>query len=300
MPAKKTAHTKGSKPTKKKIEEPKEAAVTAAPLEAPAVVVPPKPSAPPVAPKLPPPPKPPAPPAPKNAAPSASPVLPPKPMVAPVKPLVMQKPEAVSAAIPMANTIAAMSDTTAAMHKKVVRWEIAVAAIAGTVLVVAGVGYWMMFVRGRAAPPSGTASQAEAQLPVDNTPSRSENFVVQPITEDIVIAAPTPSPSGEKVDLTTGTAPAPIAFKSFEYDAAKGKIINISGTCTDTYYALLVFAAKDDYRKDPAVAKTNKAFPCPEAKTFKQVLDLKDFNLATGEYYLFLADQGDGAWYNPR
>lgn len=94
---------------------------------------------------------------------------------------------------------------------------------------------------------------------------------------------------------------APVNFKSFSYDATFGKKITLAGTCKDAYYALLVFKSTDDYRKDPARSYYNTAFVCPASGLITLEVNLKDFNLVSGEYYLFIADQGNtGSWYNPR
>lgn len=94
---------------------------------------------------------------------------------------------------------------------------------------------------------------------------------------------------------------APESFKTFSYDANIGKKIAISGTCRDSYYALLIFDSKTDYRKEPAAARYNSAFPCNASHLFTMEVNVKDFNLATGNYYLFIADKGEeGSWYNPR
>lgn len=94
---------------------------------------------------------------------------------------------------------------------------------------------------------------------------------------------------------------APINFKSFTYDASKGKVISISGNCSDKYYAVLVFDSAVDYRKNPSAARSNRAFECPATKLFNVEMNLRDINLQSGSYYVFIADQGStGSWYNPR
>lgn len=114
----------------------------------------------------------------------------------------------------------------------------------------------------------------------------------EPAKEDFVIV--------EKTQTENKSAP-PASFQSFDYESIQGKIISISGTCSDKYYALLVFKENDDYRKDPAKAFFNKAYPCPPAASFSATVDLRDFNLPSGRYYLFVADEGErGSWYNPR
>ncbi len=106
----------------------------------------------------------------------------------------------------------------------------------------------------------------------------------------------------EKVDISKPEKLPPAAkFKIFTYDAKVGKIINISGTCSDIYYAVLIFSANDDYKTNPAAAKINRAEECPQNRQFKTEFNLKDYNLLSGEYYFFAADQGKtGTWYNPR
>lgn len=94
---------------------------------------------------------------------------------------------------------------------------------------------------------------------------------------------------------------APENFKSFSYDSTLGKKIVLAGSCRDAYYAFLIFKSTDDYRKDPTRAYYNTAYPCPSNKIISLELNLKDINLTSGSYYLFLADQGNtGSWYNPR
>lgn len=94
---------------------------------------------------------------------------------------------------------------------------------------------------------------------------------------------------------------APENFKSFSYDASLGKKIALAGTCKDAYYALLIFKSIDDYRKSPASAYYNTAYPCPASGVVALEVDLRSINLQSGSYYFFLADQGNtGSWYNPR
>lgn len=94
---------------------------------------------------------------------------------------------------------------------------------------------------------------------------------------------------------------APESFNTFTYDAQQGKRIVISGVCHADYYALLIFKSQDDYRKNVTGSLINKAYQCPTSSKFKLDFDLRDFNLISGHYYLFVADQGKtGSWYNPR
>lgn len=127
--------------------------------------------------------------------------------------------------------------------------------------------------------------------------------IVAPPTESFIITD-MGSTGGSKKEAITGDAKilkAPINFKSFAYDAKLGKTISISGNCSDKYYTLLIFDSSVDYRKDPAAAQANRASQCPAGKLFTIEMNLKDINLQSGSYYLFIADQGStGSWYNPR
>lgn len=125
-------------------------------------------------------------------------------------------------------------------------------------------------------------------------PAPVEAFVITDIIKTNAIAK-----TNGTIDTKTLTAP--VNFKSFAYDASVGKTISVSGTCHDTYYALLIFESKDDYRTNPGSARSNRAFQCGASKLFTIKMDLRDINLSSGSYYLFVADQGSkGSWYNPR
>lgn len=94
---------------------------------------------------------------------------------------------------------------------------------------------------------------------------------------------------------------APTNFKTFSYDSIAGKKVALAGICRDSYYVLLIFKSIDDYRKDPARSYYNTAYACPSSGIVSIEVDLKSVNLPSGDYYLFIADQGEkGSWYNPR
>ena len=123
--------------------------------------------------------------------------------------------------------------------------------------------------------------------------------------ENIVIEDSAASYSGQKENklnlVETSARKDSSMFSSFVYNANTGKQIVLSGTCHDTYYAFLIFDSKIDYRKYPGKALSNKAFSCPGSGSFAITINLKDFNLQSGTYYIFIADQGNsGSWYNPR
>ena len=90
-------------------------------------------------------------------------------------------------------------------------------------------------------------------------------------------------------------------LRSFEYSGGGGQAVTVSGFCSDAYYVVLIFDAKNDFSKNPNTAKYNRASKCPSAKSFSETIDLGSLNLPAGTYYFFAADQGvSGSWYNPR
>ncbi|MFZ2303829.1 MAG: hypothetical protein WAV98_03530 [Minisyncoccia bacterium] len=142
-------------------------------------------------------------------------------------------------------------------------------------------------------------------LKVTDTVSTSTKALPRIIeTESFVVADMGKVEGSAKENITTADTKiftAPENFKSFSYDATLGKKIALAGTCRDAYYAFLIFKGADDYRKDPTRAYYNTAYPCPANRIIALELNLKDINLPSGSYYLFLADQGNtGSWYNPR
>lgn len=173
-----------------------------------------------------------------------------------------------------------------------------VAMVIVGVLAVMGVVYGV-FYGGGAGKVAYVAPQKEMPAVTVATP------VVQIPTEAFVITdTSTANVSvSTKTTNTTNTKilEAPTNFKSFTYDAKVGKTISVSGTCHDAYYALLIFEGKDDYRINPGAARSNRAFECGASRVFTIKMDLRDINLPSGSYYLFVADQGNkGSWYNPR
>lgn len=128
--------------------------------------------------------------------------------------------------------------------------------------------------------------------------------VVPAPVEQITITDSVATSSSQKPAIVTSSDTKNLqesaVFKSFNYDSTLGKLIALSGTCHDKYYAFLIFDSKIDYRVNPGMAQSNKAYTCPVNGKFMININLKDFNLQTGKYYIFVADQGAGAWYNPR
>lgn len=162
-------------------------------------------------------------------------------------------------------------------------------------LILLASAYWYSFAsRNNGLPPEAQPEQLAGESPEIKAAPLKESYR----------AANTPSGAAQNEKITINEAeklPDIKKFAAFFYDASSGKSTTISGACNDAYYAFLVFSTKDDYRKDPGAARVNRAFPCPENRVFKQEINFKEFNLLSGNYYFFIADQGKtGIWYNPR
>lgn len=80
-----------------------------------------------------------------------------------------------------------------------------------------------------------------------------------------------------------------------EIDNATG-IMQVSGSCSNTYYVILLFKNQDDYARDPKSYLLDKAYPCTSGTFSYQIADLPD-SLQDGTYYLLVGEEGDkGPW----
>lgn len=80
-----------------------------------------------------------------------------------------------------------------------------------------------------------------------------------------------------------------------QIDNAKGEI-SFAGTCSDTYFVVLLFKGANDYYDDPSSYILNKAYPCVGGRYAYSITDLP-VNLQSGQYYLLVGQQGErGAW----
>ncbi len=172
-----------------------------------------------------------------------------------------------------------------------------VAEVVGVLLVIGGgIGYFLLR--------DDTQGTVVFNAP-DTTVFGTEQSPPPPKPEDIVIVQDNNVVEGSATENIATADPnifsAPENFKSFQYKKADGKTLLLSGTCRDTYYAVLVFDKDVDYRTNPAAARVNTAYECPPSKKFSIEVSLQTFNLQDGSYYIFIADQGNaGSWYNPR
>lgn len=72
--------------------------------------------------------------------------------------------------------------------------------------------------------------------------------------------------------------------------------LNISGSCTDPYYVILIYRNAGDYDRDPASYIFNRAFLC-EGGQYSYALSDLPFNLESGTFYLLVGGQGSkGSW----
>ncbi len=184
---------------------------------------------------------------------------------------------------------------------------IAVGIIAALLAVAGGFAYWYFFA-GQTPPtqqqsaPASSAQNTAAQQPRQTATTTAAGKTY--LTTEVFTATTSPEEyKGEKITVVTEPEKLPEStkFKSFAYDQTIGKTISVSGSCTDAYYTIVMFRAADDYKKNPAAAVFNQAFACPASRAFSQRIDVKKSNLPSGQYYFFVADQGNaGTWYNPR
>ncbi|OGN02249.1 MAG: hypothetical protein A2655_04610 [Candidatus Yanofskybacteria bacterium RIFCSPHIGHO2_01_FULL_43_42] len=72
------------------------------------------------------------------------------------------------------------------------------------------------------------------------------------------------------------------------------KSLEISGSCRLSYFVMLLYRDKDDYIKNPASAIYNAAFPC-DGK-FSHVVSEFPSHIDSGDYYILIAEQGNGSW----
>ena len=73
-------------------------------------------------------------------------------------------------------------------------------------------------------------------------------------------------------------------------------VLDISGSCTDSYFVVLLYKNKEDYNKNPTSYIFNKAFDC-ENGSYKYSIDELPSNLSNGIYYLLIGGQGEtGTW----
>lgn len=185
---------------------------------------------------------------------------------------------------------------------------IALGIVAALFVVAGALGYWYFFAGSVPQEQLPGASQTAIPNTSAATPGQTASSTIpaKPYLKTETFTATTSETQykpGEKTMVTVAPEKLPQAtqFKSFAYDQTIGKTIAVSGSCTDAYYTIVIFRAADDYKKNPAAAVFNQAFPCPANHSFSQSIDIKNSNVPSGQYYFFVADQGNaGTWYNPR
>lgn len=72
--------------------------------------------------------------------------------------------------------------------------------------------------------------------------------------------------------------------------------MTLTGTCSDTYFVVLLYKNQSDYTEDRGSYILNKAFKCENGSFSYSISDLPS-NLETGTYYMLIGDQGSrGTW----
>ncbi len=72
--------------------------------------------------------------------------------------------------------------------------------------------------------------------------------------------------------------------------------MDISGSCSNVYYVVLLYKTEQDYKENPSSYIYNKAFNCTDNSYTYSISDLPE-KLENGPYYLLIGEQGDkGTW----
>ncbi len=73
-------------------------------------------------------------------------------------------------------------------------------------------------------------------------------------------------------------------------------MLNLSGTCSEKFYVVLVYRTAEDYDADPSSYVVNRAYPC-EGGSFTYKIDELPNTIPNGTYYLLIGEQGArGGW----
>lgn len=75
-------------------------------------------------------------------------------------------------------------------------------------------------------------------------------------------------------------------------------VLDVSGSCADKYFVVLIYANKEDYDKNPSSYIFNKAFDCKGGSYDYSLKDLPE-SLPDGTYYLLIGGQGDSGSWSP-
>ncbi|HUO50791.1 MAG TPA: hypothetical protein VMU25_04485 [Candidatus Paceibacterota bacterium] len=162
-------------------------------------------------------------------------------------------------------------------------------------------------------PPTDTSSTQDVAIPadqsldvvaqdVDQSPPQDATQTQQPTQKPIVIPKADLAPKPEYQFQISGTS-VPVKEKdsahastlSANADNQTG-VVNLSGSCSDTYYVVLLFKNKDDYANDPSSYILNKAYPCQGGSFSYAISDLPT-SLENGTYYLLVGQEGaQGGW----
>lgn len=115
------------------------------------------------------------------------------------------------------------------------------------------------------------------------------------VDPDFVIALSGKTIPTERKDGKGKTMQTIRADTNASVDVSTGDV-HLSGSCSNTYFVVLLFKNQTDYDTDPRSYILNKAFPCENGQYSYAVSDLPP-TLQNGVYYLLVGEQGDtGSW----
>lgn len=123
----------------------------------------------------------------------------------------------------------------------------------------------------------------------------SDGFQVRPLSQGFSLTDGQTQPN---FDNALAKYPEPEKFTRVKAGQPR---LDLSGACKDTYVTVLIFERGVDYRRQPEMAKFNRAFDCPRGGLFWQTIDVENLGLKDVDHYVIMADQGEqNFWYNPR
>ena len=155
------------------------------------------------------------------------------------------------------------------------------------------------------------AEEPQAPLPEESTPA-SESAVsnenptpvsfaeIEPEPEYVFALSGKSIPTKKKIQREDGKVvreEAVTASSAPVVDNVQG-VVNVSGSCANVYYVVLLYKKAADYDADPGSYIVNRAYPCENGK-YSYAIDELPPSLSSGTYYLLVGEQGERGTWSP-
>ena len=140
----------------------------------------------------------------------------------------------------------------------------------------------------------------DASLPAEETPTPVSVEDLTPQAEYQFALSGKSIPTKKKIkredgnvvrEETVTTSSSPVI------DNAQG-VVNVSGSCSNVYYVVLLYKKVADYDTDPGSYIVNRAYPC-ENGSYSYAIDELPPSLSNGTYYLLVGEQGERGTWSP-